>query len=158
MKTCFKCKEQKDDSEFCKNRNLCKKCNNNNVKHYYANNQIYKASIKAKSEKHKQKTIKMISDFKSLYGCLFCHEKDSCCLQFHHLNPSEKDFEIHGGSKRNVESYKKEIQKCEIVCANCHLKIHANKLHISKPRCFDLSLLVRKELVGPEGNAPSSIG
>ena len=50
---------------------------------------------------------------------------DKCvqALQFHHLNPDEKDFAISGKSY-SFERLKKEVDKCIMVCANCHIEIH----------------------------------
>lgn len=60
--------------------------------------------------------------------------KCQCCnynyyigaLEFHHVNPEGKDFGI--SSKGYIHSWdkvKEEIQKCVLVCANCHREIHA---------------------------------
>lgn len=46
-------------------------------------------------------------------------------LSFHHLDPNQKDFEIN--TSRASLSYEKlivEIQKCILVCGNCHMEIH----------------------------------
>jgi DNA-binding CsgD family transcriptional regulator len=50
---------------------------------------------------------------------------DKCvqALQFHHLNPKEKDFAV-GGKSYSFERLKKEVDKCIMVCANCHIEIH----------------------------------
>ena len=49
-------------------------------------------------------------------------------LEFHHLNPNEKDFML---SDRNLiwswTQIKEELDKCILVCANCHREIHARK-------------------------------
>lgn len=45
-------------------------------------------------------------------------------LEFHHLNPKEKDFTISGGTK-SFDSLKPEVDKCILVCSNCHREIHA---------------------------------
>lgn len=58
--------------------------------------------------------------------------KCQCCgynrciraLEFHHLDPSQKDFTISGKSK-SFEMLKKEADKCILVCSNCHKEIHA---------------------------------
>lgn len=48
-------------------------------------------------------------------------------LEFHHLNPDEKDFGIASkGYTRSWERNKEELDKCVLVCANCHREIHAN--------------------------------
>lgn len=56
---------------------------------------------------------------------------DKCwrALHFHHIDPSQKDyniFENRPGYKkvRNWDELKKEISKCILLCANCHTEIH----------------------------------
>lgn len=59
-------------------------------------------------------------------------EKCACCgydkciqaLEFHHLNFEEKEFTITSSSNHSWESIKQELQKCILVCANCHREIH----------------------------------
>ncbi|MFH1459448.1 MAG: HNH endonuclease signature motif containing protein [Candidatus Omnitrophota bacterium] len=47
-------------------------------------------------------------------------------LEFHHINESDKDFGIsQKGYTRSWKKVKDEIEKCELVCANCHREIHA---------------------------------
>lgn len=50
---------------------------------------------------------------------------DKCIrsLEFHHLDPNEKDFTISGKSW-SFERLKKEVDKCILVCSNCHNEIH----------------------------------
>ncbi len=54
-----------------------------------------------------------------------CGIKDPRVLDFHHVNGKDKLFGI-GGFRRAVgfEQIKKEIEKCEVVCANCHRIVH----------------------------------
>jgi len=52
--------------------------------------------------------------------CVRCgYNKCHAALDFHHIHPNEKDFEICG-FKGDVETLKKELGKCEILCKNCH--------------------------------------
>jgi len=51
------------------------------------------------------------------------YSKSVSALQFHHINPNEKDFTI-GGSSYSFERLKKEVDKCIMVCSNCHIEIH----------------------------------
>lgn len=52
-------------------------------------------------------------------------------LEFHHLNPNEKDFGISArGYTRNLNSVKAELDKCICVCSNCHREIHAGLVQI----------------------------
>lgn len=53
------------------------------------------------------------------------YNKCNGALEFHHLNPEEKDFSISTyGTTKSFERIKKEIDKCILVCANCHREIH----------------------------------
>lgn len=45
-------------------------------------------------------------------------------LEFHHLDPNEKDFSIAGKSW-SLERLKREADKCILVCSNCHKEIHS---------------------------------
>ncbi|WP_436346256.1 homing endonuclease associated repeat-containing protein [Natronorubrum sp. FCH18a] len=64
--------------------------------------------------------------YKQARGCNRCEEDDPACLEFHHLDADEKEMAIgkmitHGYSKSRLES---EMEKCEILCSNCHRKEH----------------------------------
>ena len=55
---------------------------------------------------------------------------DKCidALEFHHLNPEEKDFGIGcKGYTRSWEKVKNELDKCIMICSNCHREIHAKE-------------------------------
>ena len=61
--------------------------------------------------------------------CEICgYDKCSEALDFHHNNPNEKDFTI---SDRNLIldwiEIKKELDKCSLLCANCHRELHAKE-------------------------------
>jgi hypothetical protein len=45
-------------------------------------------------------------------------------LEFHHINPSEKDFTISGKTV-STEVLKQELDKCVMLCSNCHKEVHA---------------------------------
>lgn len=48
-------------------------------------------------------------------------------LEFHHRNSSEKEFGVsQSGLTRSWERVKNEIDKCILVCANCHRELHNN--------------------------------
>lgn len=47
-------------------------------------------------------------------------------LQFHHLDPTQKDFGISEiGTNRSWETIKTELDKCVCLCGNCHTEVHA---------------------------------
>ena len=61
--------------------------------------------------------------------CEVCgYDKYIGALEFHHLDPKKKDFNLsYKGCTRKWETVKKEIDKCALVCSNCHKEIHAKQ-------------------------------
>lgn len=56
--------------------------------------------------------------------CIKCgYDKCVNSLEFHHIDPTKKDFTISGKSW-SIERLKKEADKCILVCSNCHKEIH----------------------------------
>lgn len=52
------------------------------------------------------------------------YDKCSRALTFHHLDPKEKDFSISGNHARRWDSVVAELDKCILLCANCHAEEH----------------------------------
>ena len=71
-----------------------------------------------------------VNSFKNGCSCLYCPESDPVCLEFHHRVPDEKKFEISRAKQLglNQEQIAAEIAKCDLVCANCHRKLHKGSL------------------------------
>ena len=111
-KFCSKCREIKTLDQFYKNKgkpynlnSYCKLCQDR--------------QIKERKDNLKRKAIIYMGG-----SCKKCgYKKNLAALVFHHKNPKEKDFKI-SGSKCCWEILKKELNKCELVCTNCHAEIH----------------------------------
>ena len=59
--------------------------------------------------------------------CMVCGENDTACLDFHHIDPKQKDGSIAAGIRSRGWSKQrvlKEMQRCTVLCANCHRKHH----------------------------------
>ena len=54
--------------------------------------------------------------------CKICGEKNPFVLSFHHIK--DKEFGICQKKTSNLESISKEIDKCELLCNNCHIEKH----------------------------------
>lgn len=68
--------------------------------------------------------------------CQICgYNKTNTALEFHHLDPSKKDFHLGGNANCSWSTARAEIAKTILVCANCHREIHAglidNKILVS---------------------------
>ena len=56
-------------------------------------------------------------------------------LTFHHINPLEKEHNISSGYT-SWEKMKKELEKCVLLCSNCHMEIHAGILILDEHQQF----------------------
>jgi hypothetical protein len=101
---------------------------NNNAEYQKKWYQKNKAIQIARNEQNKKNKKEKIKKYKEERGCSRCGEKHISCLQFHHKNPNEKESDINSLIKRNlsIEKIMIEIEKCEVICANCHFKHHWN--------------------------------
>ena len=87
---------------------------------------------KAVSERRK-KLREMAREYKG-GKCIMCgYNRYSGALDFHHLDPAKKDFGLSTkGLTRSWEKIKEEIDKCVLVCANCHRELHAGITQLPK--------------------------
>jgi 5-methylcytosine-specific restriction endonuclease McrA len=82
-------------------------------------------------QKRREKVRLMAVAYKG--GCCQVCGYDRCieALEFHHLDPMQKDFGIsHKGYTRSWVKVKEEADKCILLCANCHREVHAGKLQL----------------------------
>lgn len=79
-----------------------------------------------KKSKNRRKIKKKAVDYKG-GECEICgYDKCLAALTFHHLDPLEKDFGISDKAhKMTWERIRRELDKCKLLCANCHHEIHA---------------------------------
>ncbi|KKL91884.1 hypothetical protein LCGC14_1890240 [marine sediment metagenome] len=58
--------------------------------------------------------------------CEICsYDKCRRALNFHHKDETKKNFGISGAHTRSWDEIQKELDKCTLVCSNCHMEIHA---------------------------------
>lgn len=76
---------------------------------------------KAKSRKRKRQYL---WEFKKTHPCVDCGESNPIVLQFDHINGENKKYDVGilAAGGHSMRLLKEEIDKCEIRCANCHLK------------------------------------
>lgn len=82
-------------------------------------------------QRRRDKIKELAIQYKGGKCCICGYNKYKGALDFHHLDPNEKDFGIGSkGYTRGWESIKKELDKCILVCSNCHRELHAGLLKI----------------------------
>ncbi len=92
-------------------------------KRRYADHRQY---LIAAVHKRRKKIRKMALEYKG-GKCERCGY-DQCleALEFHHISSSKKDFSVSSrGYTRSWKRVREELDKCSLLCANCHREIHA---------------------------------
>ena len=68
----------------------------------------------------KLQAIKLLGGKCSICGYNKCVD----ALEFHHKDPTIKEFKLGSGNTMSWKEYKNEDLKCILVCSNCHKEIH----------------------------------
>ncbi len=127
MKTCPRCKKSKDaEKEFANKcggkQPFCKLCQSEYQKTYYRAN---KAAQVARCNKRRDEQVKLnqqkIIDYLLEHQCVDCGETDIVVLQFDHVR-GKKRLEIGRMTTFSWPTIEKEIAKCEVRCANDHIR------------------------------------
>lgn len=122
-KYCRTCDSVKAKTEFYKHgsrsnapQSYCKQCSHKRI------------TIKGKQIKMKMVEYK---GGKCLDCKLSAGENNVCVFDFHHLDPKTKDVNYNTIRWKKWETITKELDKCVLVCANCHRLRHAamNKIN-----------------------------
>lgn len=124
--------------------------------HYYYRNQE-KLNDRSKTlGKNKREIFKLLAIEYGGNKCQHCqYNKNYSALSFHHTDPTQKDFSF-GGIRSNVltEVHKQELDKCILLCHNCHFKVHSawNNL-IPKGKQAIKGAKVRRSLIDYKGGS-----
>ena len=77
-------------------------------------------------KKRRRKIRQMSIDYKGGHFEICGYSRCPEALEFHHLDHTEKDFGISDkGHTRSWERIKTELEKCQLLCANCHREVHS---------------------------------
>lgn len=124
-------------------KKVCKNCNaEKELSEFYTNGKTPKGTIKYKPtckpcDLARQKLIKQQNINSALeelgleLKCELCgYKKNRAALCFHHLDEEEKDFSFGHAGNLSLARFKAEIEKCVILCHNCHMEEHYPGLNI----------------------------
>lgn len=126
MKKCSSCGIEKELSEFHfkkgdKRQGMCKSCKKIYIRKHYKDN-IEKYKEKARLNVFKAKS--WLKEFKKGLKCERCGENHIACLDFHHVDKNTKEGAVSQLANSGLNKLLKEIDKCIVLCANCHRKEH----------------------------------
>lgn len=89
----------------------------------------FKAIKKKQLRERRHRRAEWFLEYKSKLKCSMCKENHPACLDFHHIDPTEKEATVSQlvAWGRSQEEILIEISKCIILCSNCHRKHHWNE-------------------------------
>ena len=130
-KKCSKCQRELPVSMFrWKNKSLgklhsqCKDCEKQSEKLRYAESKNRQEKDLQTTLLQKEKNLFIVNKAKER-GCQKCGEKRPYLMEFHHRNPDEKANTIaHMIKSSSQEKLILELNKCIVLCANCHREFH----------------------------------
>ena len=135
-KHCARCGEIKSVTEFHVDRSMkggykswCKSCVREeyvaNRAKRYETTKLWKSNNQGKCKQYdrtaKNRKFEFIDSLKT--PCRKCGESRLYVIDFHHIDPGTKSFNI-SGSTRKYDSLLEESKKCVCLCSNCHKEFH----------------------------------
>lgn len=104
----------------------CKQCRNKYAKQHYRSHRRYYYD---KSADRREQLRQQLEEYKRQLACEKCgYNEYMCALDFHHIDDTKEinisDVCRHGWSFQRLLT---EIQKCQVLCANCHRVIHCRE-------------------------------
>ena len=98
--------------------------NKEKLKEYYSNTkEIQIQQVLQRRENNKAEYILLKGGKCEICGFEYNGE-NAGCFDFHHENPEEKEYNPSIAIRLRREKALKELEKCQLVCANCHRLIH----------------------------------
>ena len=155
---CKRCGVDKPITEFYADKTVksgvmgkCKECVKKSVQDRYAQkkDEILKYHRKhylTYKDKQRQSDAEYHERVENLKTpCVKCGESRSYIIDFHHIDPSQKAFNIHRRTcKTNFSIIEEEVSKCVCMCRNCHAEFHYLYGVIPKNPVEDLNEYLRR--------------
>jgi hypothetical protein len=134
FKTCCKCNETKAASEFSgKTATYCRPCfgaYRKALRQKHKENPEWLTREKPQSKENKAERRAYYVEYLRTHPCAHCGEADPIVLEFNHIDPSQKTSLVSKlCNQGSMETLKAEIEKCEVLCANCHKRVTARQMN-----------------------------
>jgi hypothetical protein len=135
-KVCTKCGIEKDFEDFPlrsritgRRQSYCKECVAQKSGRWYQNNKGHQKGLaRNRTIVYRQNAKEYVWEYLTNHPCISCGETNPNVLEFHHVR-GKKEHEISRmiGKAASLENLKAEIEKCVVLCANCHRKLTAKE-------------------------------
>jgi len=129
-KLCRECNKNVSVLNFSKGKDngyayWCKNC----VREYDKKRHKKQAVKRREQARSRRQELSIwFQELKNGLSCVRCGESHNSCLEFHHKDPTTKIMSLANMPKSGFskEVILEEITKCEVLCANCHRKLHSD--------------------------------
>jgi hypothetical protein len=129
-KICNKCGVAQNRSEYYKHARTrdglhpsCKACSKIRYQTWAKSERGKERIAATQATRGGRKVLALCRVLRGICPCCVCGESEPACIDFHHIVPAEKLFEL--ARTRSVNELISEAKKCAPVCRNCHAKLHA---------------------------------
>lgn len=136
-KICTGCGAEKDIDDFAfknikKNirKSKCRVCTSEyGIDHYNKNKADYIARVRKNNIRYGQESVEYVINYLLTHPCIDCGEDDIIILEFDHKDGKNKKQTVSYLIRGNypISTIKKEIEKCDVRCANCHRRKTINE-------------------------------
>lgn len=86
------------------------------------NSRLKHLDVREASQKKYVESVQTFIDNELKTPCRKCGESKPWLIQFHHIKPSEKLFQIQ--ATKSIKNLQEEAKKCICLCTNCHNEFH----------------------------------
>ena len=132
---CTKCNHDKPETEFHRRSKAtakgrqpwCKSCRRK-IDREYHRKRWESGKKKAEVAVRQQRNREFIWKYLSERECVDCGEEDIIVLQFDHIRDKKHNVSDMISHTASLEALQEEIEKCDVVCANCHLRRTAHQM------------------------------
>ena len=132
MKKCNHCHKVKDEEEYnWRYKALgirhptCRDCQHQHNKKYFEGDAKERHLQQVQERKHEARNVarEYVWDYLTRHPCTQCGEADPVVLEFHHIGEKYMAVSQMVGGGYPVETIQAEIDRCVVLCGNCHKKL-----------------------------------
>jgi hypothetical protein len=132
MPVCNHCLQEKDPEEFNYRYKAlgirhptCRECQKPFRKQWYEGSAKEKhlENVHARKKRVRDEAREWVWNYLSSHPCQQCGEDDPIVLEFHHVDGKDKAVSEMVAGGYPIHTIQKEIDKCDVLCANCHRKL-----------------------------------
>lgn len=133
LKHCAGCDNWLCKTEFSRNRTrydglqtICRRCQSIYHAQHYRTSDKKRPKCGIRKKQKREELIAWLVENGTTLVCDTCGEDHPAVIDFHHEDPSEKEFSISVAIRKNYSLRRivLEIKKCRMLCSNCHRKLH----------------------------------